>query len=69
MPQHVVLLPKIELGSVWPHIKFVYSFIEKHNTISYIRIKIRMFMLDWINTAVRDKWQGHMKTAVDCGSA
>jgi len=37
--------------------------------MSDIRIKISVFMVDWINTEDRDQWQGHVTRAMNCGSA
>jgi len=33
--------------------------------MSDIRIQISLFLVDWINTEVRDQWKGHVKTALD----
>jgi len=37
--------------------------------MSDIRIKISVFMVDWINTEDREQWQEHVKTTMNCGSA
>jgi len=37
--------------------------------MSGIGIKIRVFMVDWINAVeIRDKWQDHVKRAMNCVS-
>jgi hypothetical protein len=47
----------------------VCSVTEKHSRISDIRVKISVYMVDWINTDVRDQWQEHVTAAMNCGFA
>jgi len=37
--------------------------------MSDIRIKISVFLVDWINTEDRNQWKGHVTTAMNYGSA
>ena len=54
-PQHVVLLHKLESGYVWPHINFVRS-VTEYSRMCDVRIKISVFVGDWINTENRNQW-------------